>query len=221
MDLRLTTILKRVLNQQQQNHSKAKQGDKTKMEEQKFHKLNEGIATRYITLEGMGHKNCKDLQEFLRKLKSQSKDIFFVIDRGKEPGDLAIGSWVTTFFSKKFIDVISKNNVRINAYLIRTKKEVKMNYFYVEPINYPVYHFKKERSKWYLKKNPLAKNNLYQCLGSTTTDEENLFDFSDGSDFFGVKETRFIFVTQKLKEAIEKAKLKNVVFDPVVRYKIK
>src|SRR3989338_9639371 len=80
MDLRLTTILKRVLNQQQQNHSKAKQGDKTKMEEQKFHKLNEGIATRYITLEGMGHKNCKDLQEFLRKLKSQSKDIFFDCD---------------------------------------------------------------------------------------------------------------------------------------------
>lgn len=174
-----------------------------------FFILNTGIATRYLTLMIHNHKlkSCEEFYELINKGK-----FTFTEDRGKQSGDLAIGTCVTTFFSEKFVNLLRKNNIKsFKAYPLRfeSRHGNKTKYYYLEV------------SKKLSRRDDLAKDtDIYTWDKSRKIGigKKGLyFEFKEwkGEDIFGIKGTLFYIVTKRLKDIIEKAELKNVVFENV------
>lgn len=179
------------------------------MEYSKFFILDNGIATRYLTLthDDDISRSDKKFYELIKKRK-----LIFTEDRGRVPGDLAIGSRVTLFFSGKFVNLLKKNKIKsFKAYPIKFKSKYgnKTKYYYLE------------LSKKLLRRDDLAEGtNIYTWDKSRKIGigKKGLyFDLSEwnGSDIFGIKGTLFYIVTKRLKDIIEKEGLKNVVFENV------
>lgn len=188
------------------------------MEDTKFYELDHGWANKYFWFnitESFGPGT--PTWEYLIK----NKKLTFSKQSGTTPADIHGSTMAICFYSQRFIDLLRDNGIT-NFSMFKIKFVSEMGnlekYYFIEPNNYPVSHFKKKNIKKYVKKNPASRKSLFKLEDGTTTAEETLFDFSkyDDSDFFGVNDTRFIFVTKKLKEIIEKAKLKNVQFVKII-----
>lgn len=192
---------------------------------EKFYEMSIGRATRYLTIT-QKKKSIQSNEEFYEEIKK--KRITFTEDRGKMPGDLAIGSWVTLFFSEKFIRLLKEYKIKsLRAYKIpfESKHDNKTNYYYIEP-NSSVdcivdgsYLEKENREELQsiLDKWMKTKKNVY-LKGHDIMKTFYNFSTWSGSDLFGAKNTNVIIVTEKLKNIIEKAKLKNVQFEELKQF---
>lgn len=140
----------------------------------------------------------------------------FYAMRGNKEADI-LPEGINLLLSEKFIRFLKKNNstglkyypISIKDY--KTKRKIS-KYFFIEP------------SKFLLKTD-WSKNidNNYLFVGSL--DYENLFisfifNFNNKEDIFGIKDTKYILVTKRLKELIEKAKLTNIKFENVYKLKV-
>jgi len=193
---------------------------------EKFYVMSYKGATRYIIL--VPKNISPNSQEKFLKLLKKGK-IIFTEGQGKSHGDLLGGSWVTKFFSTNFIDMLKKNNVKsFNCYLVKFESKYENNdkYYYVEPSSFVdslvdgTFLEKRDREKpqkiletWFEKRKQL----YYDGDESMKT----FYNFSewDGSDLFGGKNNKVILVTEKLKKTIEKAKLKNIKFEELKKFK--
>lgn len=171
-----------------------------------FFILREGTATRYLNL--AASDKTKSEEEFYNQIKKGK--LTFTESIGKVSGDLAIGSWVTTFFSERFVKLLKENKIKsFKTYPIKFKSRHgnKTKYYYLEVNNklsprddlakaVDIYAYYDKT-----KKIGIGKKGLYFELNEW-----------DGSDIFGISGTLFYIVTRRLKDIIEEAELKNVVF---------
>ncbi len=197
---------------------------------EKFYLMSEGWATRYIILVIKEENKINSEIEFIKLIKENK--IIFTEGQGKSEGDLLGGSWVTLFFSKKFIDLFKENEIKSLAYCpIKFESKYKNNgeFYYVELKSFVEFvgdgsYLKKderERNQRIIDSWIERKNDIYYEGHEVRKGFYNLSTW-DGSDFFGIKsgnlKGKTIVVTEKLKKIIEKAKLKNVQFKELKKY---
>lgn len=195
----------------------------------KFYKLDIGNATKYLTLTEKNNHSVSE-KDFYNKIKNQNT--ILTEDRGKFPGDIAIGSWVTIFFSESFVNLLKKNQINsfdVYPIIFESRHDNKIRYFYLRSklyIDFIVdgsYLSKDKREKirkridsW------IQKRNIIYFEGHDI--RKTFYNLSkwNGEDLFGIKSDEalgnVILVTEKLKKIIEKSDLKNIQFEELKPY---
>jgi esterase/lipase len=198
----------------------------------KVYALSCGWATKYLWLEPIWEVQVGENSEQL--VKSGKENIFRPIS-GTSSGDILGSSLALEFFSENLVKLISNHGVKIRKYPIKivlsekSKKKVKLpipDYFYIESTSFieSVYdgswlsHEEREKATkkldtWVTKKFSIVHTQQKDLrLAGLQRTFFNLSNW-DGSDLFSVKNSRWIIVTERLKNIIEKAKLKNIEFE--------
>jgi len=187
----------------------------------KIYEIDIGRSTKYITFASQGDtsKSQKEFYDLIKKRK-----IIFTEDRGKIAGDLAIGPWVTLFFSENFIKLMKENEItyfKIYPIKFESKYYNKEKYYYIEPFLFldcivdGCYLEESKRGGLRRKLGEWVKkgNEIYFKGNDVIKTFYNLSTFGSSGEFLGAKNTKVILITEKLKKLIEKAKLKNVSFE--------
>lgn len=186
-----------------------------------FFLLEQGWATKYLWF-----KWALKVEEGQGKFEEDIKKGCAIFDRysGTIPGDIANSTSATILYSENMVSLLEKESCNLRKWPIKiilsekSKKKIKQlipNYYYIEPIKYvqditgfsgkgEIALFLNEKGKF----TTAGRNGLYFNLKEV-----------GGSNFFGIAGTQLIVVTRKLKEIIEKTKLKNVQFVNVEDYK--
>lgn len=169
-----------------------------------FFILEHGWATRYYWLKPIEWNIEKDE---IKQIKRQK--IKFGTQSGTMPGDIVGSSIVIDFYSEKFVNLLKENKIKSfedYSIIFDSKYSLETKYFYLE--------FKTKVSEIFIENKSKYNIHLYKD-GKTIHGQKGLyFNLKEwhGEDIFGIKDTSKIIVTKKLKELIQKAKLKNIVF---------
>lgn len=177
---------------------------------EKFYIIDHGWAKKYYWFKTIHRSNRNE--DYIKLLKS--KKIVLGVDHGTTSADMHGSSMTITYFSQKLVDLLKENKIKFNYYSVKfyDKENKSIIFYYIEPHTYPVNIIEEEKILNYIDSFSNSKNNLLQRTNATG--EIEFFDFSkwDETDLFGVKDTFYIIITQKLKNILESAKLKNITF---------
>jgi len=188
-----------------------------------FFNLEHGWATKYYWFDII-EKVCLSTPPFEKMIKKGK--FTFSKQSGTTHADIHGSTMAINFFSERFVNLLKKHNVKIKAYPIKFVKELRIpiNYYYLEPVSIikrialELSIHSQEEKELFRKKVRDALNNdkiVYLDGSDEFSYVRSYIDISswDGSDLCGVSNSQTILVTKKLKQLIEKAKLKNVSFE--------
>lgn len=195
-------------------------------EKQRFYILGHGWATKYYWFNVIEEVTPKT-PDFIEMIKNGK--FTFSKQSGTIHADAHGSTLALTFYSEKLIQILKKESCKISVWKINFIPEFQKigAYYYMEPksdcIRIMRLHTSMESLSnmptllFYLNNNPQSKKSLFQIATSSLDSISCIYDFSswDGSDIFGVKNTLNILVTEKIKKAIEREKLKNVLFEEI------
>ncbi len=175
-----------------------------------FFVLDHGWATRYYWYKSLDYDIKKDE---IKKIKKQK--IRFGLHSGTTPGDIIGGTPVLNFYSENFVRLLKENKIKsFKAYpvIFDSKYNIQMKYYYLD-LTSKVSEIISTKGKYNIHFDDKGKRSLYGRNGLYF----NLKEWN-GNDIFGIKDTLHVIVTKRLKDLIEKTKLKNVVFTNVEKY---
>jgi len=199
--------------------------------EERFYKVSHGWASKYLWLHWK-EKVDENSPEFIDEVK-KGRGIFKIYS-GTTGAEIIGGSPVLNYYSKSFIEFLEGDGIKLKKWTIKVildekaKKKVKQplpQYYYLEPLYFVDFivdgsYLKKderERNQEILDDWIKKKNKIYFEGDGSMRGFYNLSSW-DGSDLFGAKNTTVIIVTERLKKIIEKAKLKNIMFEELKKY---
>ncbi|MBI4168091.1 MAG: hypothetical protein HY515_03980 [Candidatus Aenigmarchaeota archaeon] len=161
----------------------------------KFFSVWFGLANKYYWFTVVEEVD-KSTPKFVEVIKSGR--FTFTKQSGTTAADMHGSTLALDFFSQRFVDFLKKAGVKnFDAFKLKFAKELSRigNYYYLEP--------KDKLPEKKIKKEPL---------------DISTFSLKDwkGQDLFSLKRTNWIFISERLKNLIEKQNFKNIRFREVI-----
>ena len=165
----------------------------------KFYKLDSGWATKYFWFDIIENFPPSE-GKFIKRIKDN--ELTFTKQSGTTHADVHCSTMTINFFSEKFVNFLREQGIKnFKAYKIKFVPEMQNigNYYYLG-LNDIIL----DKVTW---------NKIHSTLKDNVS-----FSIKNWNNqkIFGIFDTRYIIVTEDLKNLIEKQKFKNIKFEEIV-----
>jgi hypothetical protein len=168
--------------------------------ENKFYRIGTGLSNAFNDYFGVLEKLDKDYKNDVKKIMKQQ--LSFYTNKKKKYGDIARFSGIYKGFSKKFVELLEQSGVKnFQKYPIKV----------VRPTDCPTFYYLDIKCK------KLKKMEVDDPVLPGTRFKSASFKLAEWGeeDLLSIENTLVIICTEKVKNLIEKNKLKNFKFDEV------